>query len=503
MIPIDQALTDPKLLGAALGPADTWRTWLAALKAAFAEPLDRQERRAFNKIAGSRTPPREKVRELWAVVGRRGGKSRAAAAVAVYVACFLDHKLAPGEVGYVLCLSPSVAQANLVFSYALAFIEQSPILRQKLDGTPTASEIRLQGNIVIATHTNSFRTIRGRSLLACIMDESAFWRDETSATPDVECYRAVLPALATTQGMLIGISSPYRRSGLLFTKFRDHYGASSRNILVVRGPTVAFNPTIDKKLITTARQEDPEAARAEWDAEFRSDLAALLDDATIDAAVEHSRPLELPPDPALRYVAFVDASAGRHDAFCISIGHREGDRFVADVVRGRKPPFDPAQVAAEYAELSREYRCGEVVGDNFAGEWVKGAFEKNGVSYRRSPLVKSQLYLESLPHFARGAISIPNHAQLIRELRLLERRTHRSGRDTVDHPASGSDDYANVLCGTLYIATAARETDLYAGLDGPLHGEIIRAGGPVTSHTPHFPRPWETIEKENADAVAT
>ena len=496
MIPIDQALTDPKLLGAALGPPESWRTWFAALKAAMGECLSPSERRAFNKIAGSRTPPRDKVRELWAVVGRRSGKSRAAAAVAVYVACFLDHKLAHGEIGYVLCLSPSVAQANLVFSYTLAFIEQSPILRQKLDGPPTASEIRLQGGIVIAVHSNSYRTVRGRTLLACVFDESAYWRDETSATPDVECYRAVLPTLATTQGMLIGISSPYRRSGLLFTKYRDHYGKSNRNILVVSGPTTLFNPTVDRRLIATARQEDPEAARAEWDAEFRSDLAALLDDATIDAAIEHARPLELPPAADHRYFAFADASAGRHDAFCLCIGHKLDNRFIADVVLGRKPPFDPTEVAREFAALAREYRCGEVVGDNFAGEWVAQAFRAAGVDYRKSRLVKSAIYLESLPHFARGAISIPNHAQLIRELRLLERRTHRSGRDTVDHPQSGSDDYANVLCGALYIATAARETDLYAGLDGPLHGEIIRPGGPVTvSHTPHFPRPWETIKE--------
>jgi hypothetical protein len=39
------------------------------------------------------------------------------------------------------------------------------------------------GALVIAIHANSFRTVRGRTLLACIFDEIAFWRDETSATP--------------------------------------------------------------------------------------------------------------------------------------------------------------------------------------------------------------------------------------------------------------------------------------------------------------------------------
>ena len=53
-ITIDRALLDPKLLGAALGgPAETWATWLAALKAAFGIALTETERPiAFASIAG-------------------------------------------------------------------------------------------------------------------------------------------------------------------------------------------------------------------------------------------------------------------------------------------------------------------------------------------------------------------------------------------------------------------------------------------------------------------
>jgi hypothetical protein len=35
---------------------------------------------------------------------------------------------------------------------------------------------------------------------------------------------------------------------------------------------------------------------------------------------------------------------------------------------------------------------------------------------------------------------------------LLERRTHRSGRDTVDHGTNGTDDFANALCGCAWLA---------------------------------------------------
>ena len=44
---------------------------------------------------------------------------------------------------------------------------------------------------------------------------------------------------------------------------------------------------------------------------------------------------------------------------------------------------------------------------------------------------------------------LPDHAKLLRELRLLERHTHRSGKDSIDHPRGGHDDHANAVCGVL------------------------------------------------------
>jgi hypothetical protein len=63
--------------------------------------------------------------------------------------------------------------------------------------------------------------------------------------------------------------------------------------------------------------------------------------------------------------------------------------------------------------------------------------------------------LEGRVLFARGLISIPDQPQLLRELRLRERRTARSGKDSVDHGVGGSDDYANSLFGAMYVAVQA------------------------------------------------
>src|SRR5262249_51384096 len=152
----------------------------------------------------------------------------------------------------------------------------------------------------------------------------------------------------------------------------------------------------------------------------------------------------------VRYKCFVDASGGRHDHYTASLGFKDkGGRFVCAVFRGKEPPFDPQEVTREYAALAKEYGCSRVMGDAYSADWIVSAFRECGVTYQRAEKNKSELYLEGLPLFARGLVSLPEHRRLGRELRLLERRVSRVGRDLIDHGRGGSDDYANALFGGL------------------------------------------------------
>jgi hypothetical protein len=90
-ITIDAAIRDRNLLGATLGDFDL-TAWMPAIKAAFGISLTDNEREIFQQIGGGRAPPTRRMRELWCLVGRRGGKSRMAALVATYIACFIKHK---------------------------------------------------------------------------------------------------------------------------------------------------------------------------------------------------------------------------------------------------------------------------------------------------------------------------------------------------------------------------------------------------------------------------
>lgn len=462
-VTIDRALRDANLLGAALGPADTWLTWLAILRASFGLPLDAEQSAIFGAVAGGRAPPTSRVRELWAIIGRRSGKSRIAAALADFVAAFGDHagKLAAGEVGTILVLAASRVQAQAVFGYIVAFLESSAILSQLVKSV-SVDEIILHGNIAISVHSNNYRTVRGRTLLACIFDEVGFWRDETTSLPDVETYRAVLPALATTRGMLVGISSPYAQRGLLYSKHRDCFGQNDPDVLVVQAGTQVFNPTIDVGVIEQAHRDDPESASAEWDAQFRSDLSTFIDRAAIVRCVE-TNVRERPYDRAQRYTAFCDPSGGRHDSMTLGIAHREGERVVLDCLREVHPPFSPDDVVAEFVSVLSTYRVTTVTGDRYGGSWVSDAFRRNGVRYVASERTRSEIYLDALPMMMAGTAVLLDSPRLIGQISQLERRTSRMGKDGIDHMRGTSDDLCNAGLGALvHVSTARRVEDPWA-----------------------------------------
>jgi hypothetical protein len=198
-----------------------------------------------------------------------------------------------------------------------------------------------------------------------------------------------------------------------------------------------------------------------------------LDDELIDAAVDHARPLELPPRPGIYYRAVVDASGGAvgGDAYAIAIAHREQGRYIIDVVRGRQGPFDPVELTKEYAALCRAYnKIMSVTGDKYGAAWVSSAWRNAGMTYVDSELTASELYLECLPLFTRALVSLPDHPVLLRELRLLERSPARLKREQVTHPRGAHDDHANVVCGVLcglasYLGASAYVDALMRGDD--------------------------------------
>lgn len=443
-----QAMSDPNLLGRSFtGEREAWR---AILNAAYAAPLTPSERELFHRLSGGRPLPSKRVRELWVVAGRRSDKSHTAAAIGNYVGTIGVEqdgtltRLAPGERGVVQLVGCDRAQAKVLLNYTRGMLADSPVLSRML-ASETADGVVLTNGVAVEVTTNDFRKVRGRTVVCAILDEVAFYRDESSANPAAELYRALMPSLSVSGGMLIGISSPYSRAGLLWDKYRLHFGKDSE-ILVVQGGTLDFNKTVNPNIVNTALQEDPEAAKAEWLGQFRSDVQAFLPREAVERVVRTS-PLEIPHDSARKYVAFTDPAGGGSDEFCIAIGHPEDQTAVVDVVRAMRGT--PADIVAEYATLLKAYQVFTVVGDKYGGSWPADEFRRHGIEYTSADKPKAGYYLDLLPAINSERVEIPPDDKLIRQLAELERRTSRAGRDSIDHPPHGHDDRANVVAGVI------------------------------------------------------
>jgi hypothetical protein len=156
-------------------PGPSWNAWHVVLKAAFGIALDDAELEIFHTLAGGRPPPERQVRELWVVAGRRAGKDSVASVIAAHVAAFFGHagRLRPGERALVLNLATDRDQAKICLNYVRAFFSDIPMLKAMIE-RETATGFELSNRVDIAIATNNFRAVRGRAILAAILDEVAF-----------------------------------------------------------------------------------------------------------------------------------------------------------------------------------------------------------------------------------------------------------------------------------------------------------------------------------------
>ena len=158
---------------------------------------------------------------------------------------------------------------------------------------------------------------------------------------DTEILGALRPTLLTTKGPLIALSSPYARKGALWDTYKRHFGPDGDpHILVAKGATRDFNPEVSQADVDRAIERDPAKNRAEYLAEFRTDVEGFVTQEAVQACVSPGV-RERKPEYKHSYVAFVDPSGGSADAFTPAIAHKEGNTQILDAIREIRPPFSP------------------------------------------------------------------------------------------------------------------------------------------------------------------
>ena len=448
-------LSDRNLLGTVL-QGSSWFAWRSLLFAAMGEALTEEERALFQRLTQRTHEPDQRIEEFIAVIGRRGGKTRAISVIGTYIGGLCEHpSLVPGERGVVLIIAPDQKQATICLDYIEANFKGSPILRQLVESRSQRS-LKLTNKIDIEVRASDFRTLRGPTYVAVICDESAFWYSENSANPDSEILNAVRPGLATTGGPLFLMSSPYARRGELWTLYNKHFGPNGDPaILVAQAPSKVMNPSLPQSVIDRAYERDPASAAAEFGASFRSDLEAFVSIEAVKACVSTGA-FERAPIPGTSYHAFVDPAGGSgQDSMTLCIGHVDHTKqtVVIDAIRERRPPFSPEQVISEFSEVLKSYNVFKVIGDKYGGGFPPEQFGRFSILFEQAAKPKSELYGDLLPMINSQRIQLLDHPRLIAQLCALERRSARGGRDSIDHPPNAHDDIANSVAGLASVNT--------------------------------------------------
>lgn len=158
-----------------------------------------------------------------------------------------------------------------------------------------------------------------------------------------------------------------------------------------------------------------------------------------------------------RYFASGDTNVGSGpDSMTLAIAHAEDDLAVQDLVRECRPPFSLEMVVQQFADALKMYGITEITGDRWGGEFVREPFRKQGITYNLSEQPKSEIYQNVLPLLNSRRVTLLDLPRLVAQLCGLERRTARSGRDSIDHAPGAHDDIANAVAGALLLSSADR-----------------------------------------------
>ena len=389
---IIEAIDDPDLFGG-LFDAKSWGPWKIFLSALQALPMSAEHLALYKRHTGRTELPTKPARYAELVVGRRGGKSRILALIATYLACVLDHRdyIVPGETPVVAIIAKDRQQAKVILGYIGGFIRSIALFAELIEDE-LAETIRLSNGVVIEVHTASIGAPRGRTFLAVLCDETAFWpTDGDSANVDAEVINAVRPGLSTIPySLLLIASSPYAKRGVLYANYAKYFGKEDAAVLVWKGSTEEMNSSlVGDPLIAEMYAEDNERADAEFGGNFRVDVGAFVVREAVEDVVAHGI-RELPPSAGITYVAHCDPSGGSADSMTMAIGHCESSGLaVLDAVREIRPPFSPDSVVEEFATLLKSYGVSRVTGDAYAGEWPRERFSVHGITYDVSSRNKS------------------------------------------------------------------------------------------------------------------
>jgi len=462
-----EAISSESGLGKYFKDKATWESWLVFFKALTgSQELEPGELALLHQCTGLDNIPEEEIKEAYMICGRRSGKSTICALLAVFYAVWGEWEkyVSKGEQPKIFIIACNKDQAGIVMRFVKAILHLTPFLTSMIKKSLTES-VELKNGIEIVVKPASWRSTRGFTVGLLILEELAYWRfEEESATRDKEIYTAIKPAMTTIKNsLIIGISTPFARQGLLWNKFEKHH-AKPGPVLIWTAATWIMNKTVSEYEIRQENLEElgPAEFGAEFEAKFREDIEGYLPLEIIDRAIVDGRMFNPPDADVNEYFAFCDPSEGVHkggDSMTFAVAHPEIDEdnekriCVLDYLMEARPPFDNKAVIQEIQMICKQYNVYQITQDRHAIGWIAADLEPHEIQVEASDKTKSDIYEYFAVLMNKDEVELLDNKRLKSQLVGLQRILKSGGLVKIDHYRGGHDDCINSAAGALVLCS--------------------------------------------------
>lgn len=428
--------------------------------------LDGEEREiALQLFGGLETVPAKAKRFVCMRLGRGSGKTTMCSAYSVYVAVCQAFKVGPGDTPYVITIAPDLPTAKLAISMCREMIRGNTALERLVCGDektvitlrrPNGQQVKIEA--FAASRGGS--TVRGRTILAFLLDEAEFFTSNGAdgssySVSDTDIFRALKPRLVR-QGKGMLVSTPWPVETLMGAMFDANWG-NAKSALAIKAPTLLVrgeDPDI-RANVEDERERDPDNCRREYDCELDGvsgdgffDTTALVSSvAETDgtSTTNHSGvSCYLGPYNRLWATAAASDLGFKSDSSTLVITQYDGKRYhtVAIVEMRPKPgaPLKPSVVFAKFAEVAKAYGCGYIVGDGHYREAFKEALHGSNIALVDAPdgiSGKQETFSRVRSVLHEGLISIPKcdlATRLVAQAKLVTAKAASGGSLTIKIP---------------------------------------------------------------------
>jgi len=420
------------------------------------DDLKGEERALAREMFGGLEQVDESARKyICLMLGRGSGKTTLCSAFALYEAVTHDiAKCGPGDVPYVVVIAPDKVTAALSIRMCREMVRSQPAL-ERLITADTAMMLQMQrpdGRMVRIEAFAASRggaAVRGRTIIAFILDEAAFFTSNQDggrdfAVNDKDIFRALKPRLLPSgKGMLI--STPWPTESLFMELFDQNWGrcktatAIKASTLMVRGD----DPDI-RKMVEEESDKDPDNARREFYCEVDGNLGGeFFDINALSMCLDDQADILGKSNPDYPIAIGADLGFVR-DSSAIAVVQFTGRHYQTLHLEEFKPspgkPLKPSDVMSKFAAITKSYKASGVVADSFYRESLKEALQSSGLVVYAAPegvKGKADVFHRTRSVLHEGLVQVPDVAagrRLIQQCKLVTSKPSPGGTTTIRVP---------------------------------------------------------------------